>query len=382
MIGDRALLALLGASLLTGPICGAGCDGGRIALGGAPLLDGSIPPGVDGGGPGPGGAADASVPRVAPPVILTDATRAAGLPAASTMCLVFSDLDGDHRPDLLLAGVDANGRFGGALDLWKNRGDGTFARSSIPLPIFTASSCRAVDWSGDGKVDLVVAGGTARDRRVALLRGDGGGAFTNVTRSAFSEDLSQPGVVNAGPLGVFDADGDGRPDVLLGNFVWPDPGLSKGCVGPCSWSAHDFTCHFDDPMPVRQEPQLYRNVAGQRFERLPAPGLRAEESSVFGFLDWDADGFVDVFAANDFGENALYHNEHGAGLRDLLPAWRDNPYNHGMGVAFADFDRDQRWDFYVADLGPDRLYFGLADGSAENRAEALGIEAITRRHSG
>lgn len=367
------------AALAAPVVCAlGGCEAGTSAL----LGDASRPADAAGGA-GDGGAASPDGAAVTvPEVIFTDISARSGLPAASTMCLVFRDLDGDGRADLLLAGLDGNGLFGGSLDLWRGRGDGTFTRTPIPVPLNAVSGCRAMDWSGDGVVDLVATGGYGRQRRVAFLEGRGGGVFAEVTREVFADSLAQPAFVGLAPPELVDLDGDRRPDLVLGNFAWPEPGQSRGCLGPCLFSAHDFLCRFDDPVPVRQAPLLYRNVDGRRFERVVAAGLRAEETSVLAAVDWDGDGRAELAAANDFGRNALYRVEGGARFSDLLAGWPDNPENHGMGLAFADFDADGRLDAYVADLGPDRLLFGTADGRAIDRAGPLGIEAATRLHSG
>ena len=117
---------------------------------------------------------------------------------------------------------------------------------------------------------------------------------------------------------------------------------------------------------------------------MPAPGARdAGAVHSFGFVDFDRDGWLDIFITQDFTTNALYLNEGGSGaFEDVTAREGLSVYNHGMGSAFADFDRDGAWDIYVADLGPDQIWFGREDGPSEEQSRQLGIFDPTLFHSG
>jgi hypothetical protein len=67
-------------------------------------------------------------------------------------------------------------------------------------------------------------------------------------------------------------------------------------------------------------------------------------------IDWDGDGHLDVLESNDFGPNRLLHNDAGKGFTDILPGMAPTPYNHAMGTAIADYDRDGTLDFYMVDV--------------------------------
>jgi len=120
------------------------------------------------------------------------------------LSLAAVDLNGDGKPDLVVASIDKI--KGGVVGVMLNKGDGTFPRlvtyvSGGELPI----SVMAVDMNGDGKLDLVVANlGTGS---VGVLPGNGNGTFGAVV------------VYPAGPdpnsLAIADFNGDGSPDVVV-----------------------------------------------------------------------------------------------------------------------------------------------------------------------
>ena len=103
-----------------------------------------------------------------------------------------------------------------------------------------------------------------------------------------------------------------------------------------------------------------------------------------GFIDFDDDGWIDIYLVNgsafDAGdspesraENRLYRNERdgtftdvtaGSGLADT--AW-------GMGVAVADIDNDGLQDIYVTNYGPNRLYRNLGNGAFRDIAREAGV---------
>src|SRR5688572_9963989 len=94
-------------------------------------------------------------PAVVDPIVWTDVTVEAGLPFEAYSCLVFDDLDGDGRVDLLLGpglpGLEDLGR----VTAYAGRDGGRFARFSIPQATGQAvMSCDAADVTGDGLMDL------------------------------------------------------------------------------------------------------------------------------------------------------------------------------------------------------------------------------------
>lgn len=114
--------------------------------------------------------------------------------------IVLADLDGSGHPDL----VTAN-HMGNSVSLLRGAGDGTFSSfSADPRPTFECNSVAVADLDGDGKLDIIPAGGPA-------LRGDGAGGFTADYDFSPTSYLSFPWSVAVGDL-----DGDGHPDIVVG----------------------------------------------------------------------------------------------------------------------------------------------------------------------
>ena len=312
-------------------------------------------------------------------VTLTDATQETGLPTRAIGCLAFEDFDVDGRADLLLGAIgeaDFAVTGPGRLDLYRNQGDETFHAHAVPLPGATdlTAACDVADFDNDGLPDIVVSVFPGDPDRIALLRNMGNLTFEDATSLLPVSVRSRPPPT---VVGFVDYDADGWLDLFL-NFV-PASHLHPDQIA-CEATDDDFTCHLPDDAGLPPPGALLRNHDGV-FAELPAPS--SSRTNVIGFLDWDGDGFIDVFASNDFASNTLWRNVDGSGrFEDIAGGLGLGRYNHGMGSAFGDFDRDGRWDLYVADAGPDQFYFGLPDGTMEDRAARLGIGEWTRFHSG
>ena len=92
-------------------------------------------------------------------------------------------------------------------------------------------------------------------------------------------------------------------------------------------------------------PVLFRNTGGAFERKNLAPGASGL-SNGFGFIDWDGDGRTDVFEANDFGVSRFWRNPGDLTVgEDWLQTWGIAQYQHGMGVAFGDFNGDSALDF-------------------------------------
>jgi hypothetical protein len=229
-----------------------------------------------------------------------------------------ADFDGDGWIDIYVAN---DGREN---QLWINRHDGTFENrallSGVALPITgKAEASMGVD-AGDPDED------GDEDLFVTELTGEGSNFFVNDGRGAF-EDRSAP--ASLGPLSLaytgfgaawFDADGDGRLDLLTVN----------GAV-----QTIERLRQAGDPFPLHQRKLLFRNVDGIRFEDVTAQAGPAFETSEVGrgaaFGDIDNDGDTDVLIGNNNGRARLLVNQppahhwiglrlQGVGGRDMLGA--------------------------------------------------------------
>jgi hypothetical protein len=240
----------------------------------------------------------------------------------------------------------------------------------------TGTGAAIFDYDGDGSNDVFIANGTALGQPQAgagphsqLYRNDGKGHFREVSSEA---GLTRKGWAQAACVGDFD--NDGRPDLLV------------------TYYGHN---------------SLYRNLGNGKFADvtgqagLPTSGVRW--GSGCAFLDYDRDGYLDIFVANYIdldlqakartcdwkgltvpcgphtlhtAHNVLYRNNRDGTFTDvsetagiLKPGGR-----YGLGVAVADFDNDGWPDIYVAcDQTPSLLYRNRQDGTFEERGDAAGV---------
>ena len=264
------------------------------------------------------------------------------------------DFDNDGWPDIYyengasqpkLEKTDAS--FDNAL--YRNNRDGTFtdttARAGVRGEGY-AMGVASADYDNDGFSDFFIAG----VNRNILYRNRGDGTFEDATQRA--------GLAHAGPqlkpwsvsAGWFDYDSDGLLDLFVVNYcVWTpakDP--------PCSIGKIRTYCHprYYDPLPN----QLYRNNGDGTFtdvSKSSGIGAHAGKGMGLSFLDYDLDGKLDVFVANDTTPNFLFHNEGGGKFRETgLTAGvafnDDGRALSSMGADARDIDNDGREDIWVA----------------------------------
>ncbi len=252
--------------------------------------------------------------------------------------------------------------------LYRNQGDGTFLNVTETAGVAAVGlfgmGVAAGDYDNDGDTDLFVAGYV----RSILFRNNGDGTFEDVTAKA--------GVANpdlwASSAGWFDYDNDGRLDLVIVNYLdWsPENNLFCGEQRP----GYRSYCH---PNKYRGQPvTLYRNNGGGTFEDVSASsGVGRTPGNGLGVVcfDFDDDGWMDFFVANDSMQNFLFHNQGDGTFEEIgLPAgvaYGDNgEAEAGMGVDAADIDGDGRIDLYLThlDFEFDRLYHNNGDGFFED----------------
>ena len=93
-------------------------------------------------------------------------------------------------------------------------------------------------------------------------------------------------------------------------------------------------------------------------------------------LDFDDDGFQDVFVSNSAGPNALYRNNQGDGTFSnvAVHAGVDDPHGRGNGACAGDYDNDGSQDIYVTNYGPSRLFHNNGDGTFADATAAAGLD--------
>ena len=293
------------------------------------------------------------------------------------------DYDGDGWPDVFLVNGSRLGGFGTdgppPSRLYRNLGDGTFVdvtdRSGLAHRGWGQGVC-AGDYDNDGRVDLFV---TYHGQSV-LYRNQGGGVFSDTTRAA---GLAGPDRYGTG-CAFLDYDRDGRLDLFVSAYVAHEEAVRyrPGTGQSCSWKGFVVMC---GPAGLRgaQNVLFHGNGDGTFTDVSQAAGiLRAAPS--FGFtplvLDYDNDGWPDVYVTNDSRASLLFHNEHDGtfkerGLIAGAALTADGRAQAGMGAAAADYDRDGWLDIAKTNFDDDTtsLYRNLGDGAFEDTSLPAGL---------
>ncbi len=197
------------------------------------------------------------------------------------------------------------------------------------------------DYDGDGLVDLYFANLGANQ----LWRNQGAGAFREVTAAARADDPRWSTVAV-----FFDYDRDGWLDLFVGNYVEWSPEIDKVC--------RTITGRRDYCGPLSYRPErntLLRNRGDGTFEDQSLnAGLTAEAGSTLGAVaaDFDRDGALDLFVANDGMANELWLNQRDGTFRNdaLLAGVAVNRLGQAeasMGVALGDADGDLDLDLLL-----------------------------------
>jgi hypothetical protein len=253
----------------------------------------------------------------------------------------FFDFNGDGLPDLYFVNSkDWTPRGRKSLGaLYGNLGGGKFqnvtASSGLDVEMYGLGAA-AADYDNDGREDLYVTA-LEGDR---LFHNEGNGKFRDVTKAA--------GIANAAfgtSAAWLDYDRDGNADLVVANYVqW----TAKGDL----WCSLDGqTKSYCTPESYKGAPsKLSRNLGGGRFEDVSMKaGLGEGASKALGIaiLDYNTDGWPDLFLANDTQPNKLYRNNRNGtfaeeGVAAGVAFGEDGVARGAMGVDAADYDRSGR----------------------------------------
>jgi hypothetical protein len=233
------------------------------------------------------------------------------------------------------------------------------------------------DYDNDGYEDLFVTGYGGNH----LYHNNGNGTFTDVTVKA--------GVGGSGwstSAAWVDLDNDGNLDLVVLRYLEWD--FADVWCGEHREGYRAY-CHPENFKAV--SPLVYHNNGDGTFTEAAVKLGLAKPAKGLGvaFEDYDKDGHVDLFFANDSMLEYLYHNKgdgtfEEVGLAAAVAADADGRTYAGMGVDFADY-RNTGWpSLLVTDLANQRysLYENNRDGSFNYVSQETGIGKMTLLHSG
>ena len=269
--------------------------------------------------------------------------------------------------------------------LYRQNADGTFADVTDKAAVNGARQNRygmgvAVgDYDNDGFADLYVTnfGGNT------LYANNRDGSFTDVTTRA-----GVGGGHWSASAGFFDFDNDGRLDLFVTRYVDWSFATNRYC-GERKPGGRAY-CHPDNFAGLANI--LYRNNGDGTFTDVShAAGIADAVGKGLGvaFADVDADGYTDVYVANDSVQSFLFRNQGNGtfseiGLLSGVGYTEDGKTFAGMGVDVADYDNDGRPDVFVTDLSNERyrLFRHQGDGTFRDVTNASGVGAATLLYSG
>jgi len=263
--------------------------------------------------------------------------------------------------------------------LYHQKADGTFEDVTAKAGLGSEGYGMGVavgDYDNDGFEDLFVAGFPESH----LYHNNGNGTFTDVTREA--------GVASAGwatsAIWV-DLDQDGYLDLVVLRYLdWNFD--DKYCPTP------DGKRSYCDPKAFPAiAPLVYHNDGKGHFEEVAQKLGLAKPGRELGvaIADYDRDGKIDLFIANDGMPEFLYHNKGNGTFEEVglsaSVATDDNGRSFaGMGVVFQDLNNDGLPDLLVGDLAQQvySLFLNHGDGTFDYSSASAGLTRLSMAHSG
>jgi hypothetical protein len=256
--------------------------------------------------------------------------------------------------------------------LYKNNGNGTFKEVSAEAGLVDRNwsmAAGAIDYDDDGDQDLFLLNYGPN----VFFRNNGNGTFSDITGELGLRGPEKLNGFTKWSIGVsfWDYNRDGRLDAMVGNFLAFDPAY--------------FTPATPDIMP---HPSEYKGQASLLYEQQPDGSFKDEtmknnlyypDSKCMGLTvyDYDDDGDLDIFQANDHQLNFMFRNDNGifreVGVGIGVAANSQGKGSGSMHGSIGDVDGDGLIDLLVVDLEYGALYRNKGNGLFEDITESCGI---------
>ncbi|HUQ92770.1 MAG TPA: FG-GAP-like repeat-containing protein [Bryobacteraceae bacterium] len=244
-----------------------------------------------------------------------DVSAATGLDTSNMAGgVIVEDFDQDGFLDIVTSTQDSCR----PLQYRRSNGDGTYADRTKMAGLGSqlgGLNLISTDYNNDGRPDIfVLRGGWEFPMRNSLLRNNGNGTFSDVTREA---GLAAPATASQTAAWA-DFDHDGHLDVFVGNEFSPS--------------------------------QLFRNKGDGTFEDVAAKAGVARIAFTKGaaWADYDNDGYPDLYVSNFGEENFLYHNNGDGTFSEVAAGMGVDKPIYSFPVWFMDYDNDGWQDLFVS----------------------------------
>jgi len=270
--------------------------------------------------------------------------------------------------------------------LYRGNGDFTFVDVTEEAGVQGRGYTHGVavgDYDNDGDQDLFVAG----LRENILYRNEGNGRFTDVTVAA---GLNHPdpkyGTLWSVAAAFLDYNRDGLPDLFVSNYCVWNPDTEPVC-GPTNSPDYCHPQHYEG-LPN----SLFRNNGDGTFTDVSVEsGIRKHvgKGMGLGIADFDLDGWLDIYVANDTVPAFLFHNQ-GDGTFAEVAFESGTAYTYsghavsGMGVDAKDLNNDGLADLFVAAMTNEAMpfYLNMGDMIFDEMTAPSRLAMMTRDRTG